>query len=74
MQSRSLSAGDEIMDAVLTDVRGCEFAEIAGISCDFDATTRFNRLSNIARGGVAPVSSDLLVIHLVTQTVGLHWN
>ena len=46
MQSRSLSAGDEIMDAVLTDLRRCESAEIAGISCDLDATTRLNRLSN----------------------------
>ena len=49
MLSRSLSAGDEIRGAVLTDLRECESAEIAGISCDFDATTRFDRLSNRTR-------------------------
>ena len=46
---RSPFAGEEIKSVVLTDLRGCESAEIAGISCGFDATTRFNRLSNITR-------------------------
>lgn len=43
----SLSTGDEIKGTVFTDLRGCESAEVTGINYDLDATTRFNKLSNI---------------------------
>jgi len=46
------------MREVLIDLRECESAEIAGISCNLDATTRINSLSNISWYGIGyPVVS-----------------
>ena len=42
MRSRSLSAGDEVKDALAIGGPRCECVEIAGICYPFDATTPFN--------------------------------
>jgi len=48
--------------AKLADLRGGESAAIAGIYCDFDATTRFDKLSIEGKGekgkGEEPLAKD----------------
>ena len=76
---RSPSAEELLLNwiAGVTGVRGSESAETAGIYCDFDATTRFDRLSNASAFG-GPVSLTRhgalpILLHLRTGRHRVNW-